>query len=96
VRVGYARQGTDAVVVITADASFTGVLLPDRPRHREIMKLPWDWPRLNSWPEWCTTNDIAAVAGATGITPPTLDQLTAGVSLKLNPGDRVELRLKLK
>jgi hypothetical protein len=96
VRVGYARKGTDAVVVIAADSSYTGVLVTDRPRHREIMKLPWDWPRLNSWPEWCTTHDLAALTGATGLTPPTLEQLAAGVPLKLNPGDRLELHLKLK
>ncbi|MBN1917624.1 MAG: hypothetical protein JW889_06915 [Verrucomicrobia bacterium] len=37
---------------LSADAPWEGVLRFDEPRHRTIWKLPVDYPRLNSTPEW--------------------------------------------
>ena len=31
------------------------------------MNLPWDWPRLNSWPEWFVPDQSVRLAGATGM-----------------------------
>jgi hypothetical protein len=94
VRVGYARSadGRSAALVVAADRPYAGTLVPDPPRHRQHMRLPWDWPRLNSWPEWCEL-DALAVTGADGLpTTPTADQLRAGLPLDLPANGLVVLR----
>lgn len=39
---------------LRANAPWSGRLHLDHPRHRDHFHLPWDWPRLNSFPEWFT------------------------------------------
>ena len=95
VRVGYARAsnavgghsgragGDRAVLVVACDRPYTGTLVPDPPRHRQHMKLPWDWPRLNSWPEWCDLDELTP-AEASGLPrTPTPDDLRRGLPVDL-------------
>jgi hypothetical protein len=42
--------------VIRSDWPWTGKILFDRPRHREYLHLPTDYPRLNQFPEWFTAD----------------------------------------
>ena len=35
-----------------SDKPWKGKLILDKPRHKEVMKLPLDWPRINQFPEW--------------------------------------------
>jgi len=42
------------LLAIRAEQDWQGTLLCDAPRHRTIMKLPLDWPRINQFPEWFT------------------------------------------
>lgn len=52
--VGVAGAGAEAIVTITAGPKgYQGMLVSDEPRHRTRLHLPWDWARINSWPEWC-------------------------------------------
>jgi hypothetical protein len=44
-------------LVLSADEPWHGVLLFDAPRHKTIMKMPLDWPRINQFPEWFTVQD---------------------------------------
>ncbi len=39
-------------VLVRANVSWQGKLVFDTPRHREILRLESDYPRLNQWPEW--------------------------------------------
>ena len=41
-------------VVLSADWPWTGALRFDRPRHAVAMYLPFDYPRINQFPEWST------------------------------------------
>lgn len=85
VEVGLAADGQgNAVVVVRTAEPYSGTLRPDQPRHRTVMNLPWDWARLNSWPEWHLVGDGVRVVSATGIDPPpTAGGLRRGVPLNL-------------
>jgi hypothetical protein len=59
VRFGAVRRGDRLLVSIETDSAWTGELRFDVPRHRTILGLPADWPRINSYPEWFTVDDRA-------------------------------------
>ncbi len=52
VRFGAVREGKRLFINLTADAPWQGRLIFDRPRHKELMHLPLDYPRINQFPEW--------------------------------------------
>jgi hypothetical protein len=54
VRFGAVREGDAVSISIDADSAWSGVIRFDEPRHRTILGLPADWPRINSYPEWYT------------------------------------------
>jgi hypothetical protein len=54
VRFGAAREGDALFLAVDADSAWAGELRFDVPRHRLILGLPADWPRINSYPEWFT------------------------------------------
>jgi hypothetical protein len=75
---------------VTVDADWEGVLKFDVARHQANMNMPWDWPRINQFPEWFTTeesmqykwinlgnSDEAAFSGR---------QLSNGVNVSLKKG----------
>ena len=53
-RVGAVLDGDTLRVSLAADAPWTGRLMFDQPRHRECLRLPIDYPRINQFPEWFT------------------------------------------
>ncbi len=55
-RVGAVRKGNRLTVALTAEQDWQGVLLFDRPRHREHLRLAVNYPRLNEFPEWFTVD----------------------------------------
>ena len=52
VRLGAVREGAGIKLVVSAERPWEGRLIFDTPRHRENMKLPIDYPRINQFPEW--------------------------------------------
>lgn len=54
VRLGAVRNGDTLYLSLTADQSWSGKLIFDRPRHKTLMHLPLDYPRINQFPEWFT------------------------------------------
>jgi hypothetical protein len=67
-RVGAARDGDRMLISLSADELWTGRLIFDRPRHKDHMHLPLDYPRINQFPEWFTVDAsrsyvVAAVDG---------------------------------
>jgi len=53
-------DGSGLVVSITArDRDWTGRLRFDQPRHRTFFRMPLDYPRINSFPEWFTVEAAA-------------------------------------
>lgn len=49
---GAETKGDTLLVAITADKPWEGKLTFDRKRHKEILNLPIDYPRINQFPEW--------------------------------------------
>lgn len=50
-----AEMTTDTVwFTMEVDQPWSGKIHFDRPRHREFLHLPYDWPRINQFPEWFT------------------------------------------
>lgn len=41
-------------ISISSERQWDGKLIFDTPRHKTIMRLPLDWPRINQFPEWFT------------------------------------------
>lgn len=99
VRVGAVRDGDELLISLAADRAWKGRLIFDRPRHRELMHLPFDYPRINQFPEWFTVEKDAAYriepdgAGA----PKELSgrRLTEGWAVELRPGREQRWRVRL-
>lgn len=98
VRIGAVRDGGGIAVSLAADKPWVGRVIFDRARHRDNMKLPIDYPRINQFPEWFvaepgkryTVRDEASggqrVVGGQGL----LD----GIEITLEPG--VEQRWRVQ
>jgi hypothetical protein len=87
---GAIRDGNVLKISIRAERIWEGKILFDVPRHKTIMKMPLDWPRINQFPEWFTVeaeksytgHDLMSDSKATL----TGKQLHEGITLHLEPG----------
>jgi hypothetical protein len=95
VRFGAVRQPEGVAIAIEADSAWSGVIHFDVPRHRTILHLPADWPRINSYPEWFTvdaTGQYRVLDAATGRSRTvTGAELVQGLPLELARGQRSRL-----
>lgn len=62
-------------VSIRADEAWKGHVRFDTPRHKTVMHLPLDWPRINQFPEWYTVTDDVQF---------TVHDITAGSADRVN------------
>ena len=97
IRFGAVRAGRTLYASVTADEPWEGELVFDKARHRENLHLPIDYPRLNQFPEWFTTEKgtnytIRNVTSGTEA-PQTGEELQSGMPVQLPGG--IELRLVL-
>ena len=87
---GAVMHDGDLLISITAGQDWAGLLKFDSPRHKTIMQLPWDWPRINQFPEWFTAEAdsqytfVNLTDGTTEIV--TRSQLIEGVKVSLGKG----------
>lgn len=97
VRVGAVREGETLCVFVTAEKPWSGKLLFDHPRHRDNLKLPLDYPRINQFPEWFTAKrgeryrvqlDDQATKAVSG------SKLIAGLPLNLPAAGKVRIEVK--
>jgi len=76
-------------IAIKADEPWQGRLLFDVPRHKTILHMPLDWPRLNQFPEWWTVQPERSypVSEGTSQSPKTYtgQQLHEGIPIDLQP-----------
>jgi len=90
VKAGAEMNGKDVLISVSVDADWEGVLKFDSQRHETIMHMPQDWPRINQFPEWFTTeeNTNYTLAKFEGNKPKTLTgkQLNSGVKVSLKKG----------
>ncbi len=92
--VGAVRHGHALCVSLGADEPWTGRVRFDQPRHKTVLHLPIDYPRINQFPEWFVAEPgktyTIREAGSDKATTYTAAQLHRGVEVALQPG--LELR----
>ncbi len=94
VTLGAVRQSDELHLVLTAEKDWQGRLVFDAPRHKQHMKLPLDYPRINQFPEWFTVAPLDAwtVSINKGAFQPHAGrELLEGLSLTLKAGDEKHL-----
>lgn len=94
VRFGAVREGQRLFVTLEADRPWQGRLIFDRPRHREHMHLPLDYPRINQFPEWFVVSADARCRVRTGggrAVKTSAATLREGLPLTLTPGRETRL-----
>lgn len=95
VRVGAVRGPDGLRLHVSCDDTWDGVLRFDGPRHHEHMGLPFDYPRLNGWPEWFAVEKDARYevedpdSGERRVVSGSL--LRSGLPIELERGQRVRL-----
>jgi len=92
---GAVQEGDTLKLCIVADKQWEGKILFDTPRHRTNMKMPFDWPRINQFPEWFTVQDGRGYEvqdlTSNSKTTYTDKQLKEGITTNLQP--RIEQHL---
>ena len=53
-QIGAVVENDELIMSITLEKDWDGILKFDTPRHQTIMHMPFDWPRINQFPEWFT------------------------------------------
>lgn len=89
---GAVQQDDKLYFSLSANEGWAGKLYFDRPRHREWLNLPFDWPRINQFSEWFTvesdqtytlldlsTNDQTTYTG---------EELSDGIRMSLEAGQQ--------
>ncbi|MBW8038611.1 MAG: FAD-dependent oxidoreductase [Planctomycetes bacterium] len=87
---GAVQDGDTLKITMRAEKDWQGKLIFDTPRHKTVMKMPIDWPRINQFPEWFTVeagksyigHDLASNSGVTL----TGKQLHEGITIHLKAG----------
>jgi len=93
---GGARDGTCLVLWVASSQDWQGRLILDQPRHRDFNRMPYDYARLNQWPEWFTADAGTAYGVTDGQgTVSTLDgkALVDGLPLSLTAGQEQVIRV---
>ena len=94
-RLGAAVDDSGAVCfTVRADWPWKGKLKFDIPRHRENLKMPLDYPRLNQFPEWFTVPESGAYVTQDGET--TAAALRDGLVVSVTKDAPAHIRVKRK
>lgn len=95
IELGATEMGTELYISVSAEEDWEGLLMFDKERHSEYMHMPFDWPRINQFPEYFTVEkDIKYTissdkTGQSEIIDGAL--LSEGYPLKINRGETVKL-----
>ncbi len=97
---GAEKDGDSVYFVLTAENSWEGKLVFDAPRHRTILHLPIDYPRINQFPEWFVAENgknYSAVSSKKEITGKySGEQLLKGIPVNLKAGEQLIFSVKIK
>lgn len=92
---GAERRNGRLYLVIEAEKPWQGAVLFDAPRHKTVMKMPLDWPRINQFPEWYTVegDGLYSVEDVYKGLSRTFRgrQMEAGIEIRLNAKERLRL-----
>ena len=95
---GAEKTETETYFALTAETDWEGKLVFDAPRHKTILHLPIDYPRINQFPEWFTAEDakeysvVSSQKAITGKYSGT--QLVDGIPVKLKAGEKLVCVIK--
>lgn len=56
-QLGAETSGDTLWISITCEKPWKGKIYFDQKRHKKILNLPFDWPRINQFPEWFTIDE---------------------------------------
>ena len=93
IRLGAESSPNGTYFVITAEKDFEGKLIFDPIRHKTILNLPVDYPRINQFPEWFTidpgTNYRITASNQRISATYSGKKLIEGLWLKVTSGERL-------
>jgi hypothetical protein len=96
-RLGAVRGADGGLFVsLSADWAWSGTLRFDRPRHKSVMHLPFDYPRINQFPEWFTVDPLAKYEVRVGDGPVQIIEGAALFDYPLSLRPEAPVRLSLK
>lgn len=83
------------LLTLTTKDSWSGKIFFDIPRHREYFHLPFDWPRINQFPQWFTVERNKKYTVKVDGKKMTCrgEQLASGLDLTLRAGQSVVLEV---
>jgi hypothetical protein len=96
-RLGAAPAADGGIVVtLSAEWPWSGSLRFDRPRHRTLMHLPFDYPRINQFPEWFTVEPLARYEVRVGDAPARVADGADLYAFPLTAGPDAPVRLTVR
>ncbi len=101
VKVGSVESDDGSLCVyVAAEKDYSGRVIFDVERHRTVMKMPMDWPRINQFPEWFTVEAkagyILSKAGVDKKTACSGVELHRGLPVTLKAGEELKLTVRKK
>jgi len=95
IEIGAVKKDNLLYITIYAKDGWKGDLMFDRKRHADFMHLPFDWPRINQFPEYFTVeNDVSysiIQSGQRGERLISGNNLQDGFPLQIKKGETVKL-----
>jgi acetyl esterase/lipase len=96
-RLGAVRGADGSLLVsLSGEWPWSGTLRFDRPRHKAVMHLPFDYPRINQFPEWFTVDPLARYEVRIGDAPARIVDGADLFSFPLSLRPDAPVRLTLK
>jgi len=97
-QLGASETDDGLVIFLSSGSDWSGRLVFDIPRHRIEMGFSYDWPRMNTMPEWFTV-DHSQKYNVTNVTQQTEKvysgkQLSEGLAIELKAAEEIELIIK--
>ena len=84
-------------ISLEAEADWEGTLQFGDERHKTILKLPLDYPRINQFPEWYTVSPDKEYEVSQGNSRRSKvysgEELAKGLAIKLEPGELLRIKV---
>ena len=91
--IGAEKSGEKTYFVITTENDWEGKLVFDAPRHKTILNLPIDYPRINQFPEWFVAEKnkkYTIIASHNELSGEYSEEdLLKGIPVKINAGEQL-------
>ncbi len=96
--IGAEKDGDETYFVITSENDWSGKLVFDAQRHKTILNLPIDYPRINQFPEWFTAKpgeNYSIVSSKKEISGEYSGKdLLSGISIELKSGEKLVIAVQ--